>query len=92
MSIPECVSACARAHACTVTETHAHSAGGESYVFSRTLALERHPITNEVLYDAETGSEFKSPKLPVDILWFPQVRAKSSSCTTLQDIWILIFW
>ncbi len=72
-------------HACMYMHRHkhlhTHIAGGESYVFSRTLTLERHPVTHEVLFDPDNGSQLKSPKLPVDILWFPQVCHIICMCT-----------
>lgn len=46
--------------------------GSESFVFAKTLDLERHPDTHEILVDCDTGHDLKSAKRQVDILWIPQ--------------------
>ena len=46
--------------------------GCESYVFEKTLDLERHPETHEILIDCDTGKELKTARSPPDILWIPQ--------------------
>lgn len=49
--------------------------GGESYVFSKTLQLVRHPQTHETIKDVDTGKELKAAKPQVDLSWLPQRAA-----------------
>ena len=46
--------------------------GGESFVFQRTLTLEKDPNTHESIHDCDTGKELKLAKQKMDLLWFPQ--------------------
>ena len=63
--------------------------GGESFVFERTLKLEKDPNTHEPIHDSDTGKELKVAKPKMDLLWFPQRDAmvlKNSRSSAYQEL------